>query len=370
MCLQKNIKIAHLTSAHPRYDTRIFAKEAVALANCGYEVSLIVADGQGDEFKNKVYIYDVGRCGGRLCRITKSVRAVFKKGLELDCDIYHLHDPELLPIGLKLKKFGKKVIFDAHEDLPIQILSKPYLNKPILRALSFLVTGYQNYVCSRFDAVICATDFIKDKFLKVNPNSFTVKNYPIIGEFKNSCNWDRKQNEVCYIGSISEVRGIKEIVKALEFLPNVRLNLAGKFNDKELEKEVKSYKGWQQVNELGFLNRQEIAKVLERSKIGLVTLHPIPNYIDALPTKMFEYMLACIPVISSDIKLWKDIINSAKCGVAVNPKEPKEIAKAIEHILENEESAKKMGENGKKAVLERYNWEAEEKKLIEIYKKL
>ena len=368
--MQNKFKIAHLTSAHPRFDTRIFTKEAVSLVKSGYEVVLVVADSLGDEVKEGVFIYDVGKCGGRFCRVTKSVNAVFKKALELNCDIYHLHDPELMPIGLKLKKLGKKVIFDAHEDLPLQILSKPYLNRPVLKILSILVKWYENYACSRFDAVICATDFIKDKFLKVNPNSFAIKNYPLISEFNSSCSWEKKQNEVCYIGSISEVRGIKDIVKALEFLPNVRLNLAGKFNDKELEREVKSYKGWQQVNELGFLNRMQIATVLERSKIGLVTLHPIPNYIDALPTKMFEYMLSCIPVVSSDIKLWKDIIDSANCGVAVNPKEPKEIAKAIKYLLEHEELAQKMGKNGKEAVLKHYNWEAEEKKLLEIYKKL
>jgi glycosyltransferase involved in cell wall biosynthesis len=366
------MKIVHLTSAHDRYDIRIFIKMCCSLAKHeGWDVSLVVADGLGYEERNGVKIYDVGqKKGTRISRMTNTVLKVYHMAKSLNSDIYHLHDPELIPVGVLLKLSGKKVIFDAHEDLPKQLLGKPYLNKILKIVLSNSFKVFEKITCNKFNYIISATPYIRDKFSLINKSSIDINNYPIIGELSIGDSKGLKKNEVCYVGGIAEIRGIKEVVKAMELTNNVKLNLVGEFSSKELETEVRGYNGWKNVVAMGVLNRYQVAEVMNQSKVGIVTFLPLPNHIDAQPNKMFEYMSAGIPIVTSNFPLWKEIVEGNDCGICVSPLEPKEIAGAIDYLVSNEEIAERMGRNGKNAVLNRYNWAVEEKKLFEVYNKV
>ena len=365
-------KIAHLTSVHPRYDTRIFIKMCSSLAQKNYDVSLVVADGKTNETKNNVNIYDVGKLDGRINRILKTTQNVYKKALELNADLYHIHDPELIPIGLKLKKKGKKVIFDAHEDLPKQLLSKPYLKNYQQKFLSWVVEKYEQWACSKFDAIVTATPYIRDKFLAINSNSIDINNFPILGELASPIqNWDSKSPYIAYVGGISKIRGIYELIQAIDMTQSdIKLQLGGKFSESIFENKIKKSSGWNRVDELGWLNRQQVAEIYAQSRVGIVTLHPIINYLDSLPVKMFEYMAAGLPVIASDFPLWKEIIEGNQCGICVDPLSPKAIAAAIDYIIDNPIEAEKMGNNGKKSVEEKFNWSIEEIKLFNLYSRL
>ncbi len=367
----KATRIAHLTSAHPRDDIRVFLKECRSLAAHGHAVSLVVADGYGDEVRDGVTIVDVGRSSGRLGRMLTVTRWVYRKAVELDADLYHLHDPELLPIGLMLKRQGKRVVFDAHEDVPKQLLGKHYLYPWVRRGLSWGFAHFERHACARFDGVVTATPYIRDKFLSINPRSVDINNFPMIGELESPVAWQDKAAEVCYVGSIAEIRGIKQLVCAMEFTHQpARLNLVGGFAESHVEADVRTYPGWSRVNALGIQDRQGVREVLARSMAGVVTLHPTSNYLDSLPIKMFEYMSAGIPVIASDFALWRPIVQESQCGLCVDPMDPAAIASAIDHLLSNPAEAEKMGQKGRQAVLSNYNWAREERKLVEFYDRL
>ena len=362
--------ICHLTSVHARYDARIFLKQCFSLSG-NYNVFLLVADGKGNKIINNVEILDIGLFPGRKNRVINASKAIFQKALILNADIYHIHDPELIPVGLKLKKLGKKVIFDAHEDFPKQILTKHYLPLPLRKIISICAGIGERLLCSKFDGIVGATPFITNKFLKINKNVVNVNNFPRIEELETISNPKRLNNHICYIGGISIERGISEILEALTLTKNeTRLDLAGKFHSAVLEEQVKANKGWQKTNFLGFVGRSEIKELLSTTSIGIVTLYPTISYLDSLPVKLFEYMCAGIPVIASDFPLWREIVLKYNCGICVDPKNPEEIAQAIDYLIDNPSLAEVMGRNGFKAVQTEFNWSNEEAKLLKFYENM
>ena len=365
----KKAHICHLTSAHQANDVRIFHKECSSLAK-EYKVTLLVVNGK-DDFVNNVEIIGLPvRYANRFQRFTRAVNCIYQKAIEVDADIYHFHDPEILRIATRLKSKGKKVIYDVHEDLPRQILSKPYINAIIKKPISIFIEYFENRVASKLDGIIAATPFIRDRFLKVNKNTIDINNFPILDELLLNVDYNsKKENIICYVGGITRIRGIKEIITSIKSL-DLKMLIAGDFLEDGLRNEVKQLEGWKKVRELGFIGREQVKEVYTKSKLGIVTLHPVINYINALPVKMFEYMAAGIPVISSNFPLWENLIEENKCGICVDPMESKEIERAIKYILDNPEEAKLMGENGKKIVQEKYNWSIEEDKLLKFYSSL
>lgn len=360
-------KVCHMTSAHPSRDIRIFYKECATLSQEGYDVFLVA---HGEEFiENGVSVRSAGEVySSRLKRMFFSSRNVYLKALELDADIYHFHDPELLPYGLKLKRRGKCVIYDSHEDVPRQILAKTWIPKPIRKIVSKCYEKYEKCIARQLDFVITATDHIKDIFVEYGCVAESVKNYPLLNDIQcDNEDYFSRQPILCYAGGVTEQRGITTLLKAVEGL-DVELDIAGSVEKDYLE-QLKGLAGWKSVNYLGYLNRSDINKLYNKSKIGLVVLKDTPNHRYSLPIKMFEYMAAGIPFVASKFPLWEQIVNEVHCGICVDPESVEGIRSAINKLLIDEKAAKRMGQNGRKAVSNTYSWDREAVKLIDIYKK-
>ena len=365
------MKVVHVTSAHRRFDTRIFHKMCISSCEAGFEVLLIVADGLGDQTIEGINIIDVGRSRGKIDRVYRIVPLIYKRLEKFDRCIVHLHDPELLRIGVSLLSETRKVIYDSHEDLPIQLLSKPYLNTFILRLLSSAIRWYQNRVLKDLDAVIAATPYIRNKLCLINRNGIDVNNYPIVPEKLSKTQDYYSSTSVCYVGGLSSVRGIKEVVNALQYCDErISLIVCGSFESAQLEAEVRALAGWERVIYKGYLDRKGVREVLSKSFAGLVTLHPTSNYLDSLPVKMFEYMAAELPVIASNFDYWKPIIQSPECGLLVDSLSSKEIARAIEELFFDKDKGLKMGLNGRDEVERIYSWGIEKIKMVKLYKHL
>lgn len=358
------MKIVHMTSAHSRYDTRIFHKECKSLAAEGHAVYLVVADGKGNSFEDGVTVVDAGASKrGRLGRMLSTTGKVYKKALELDADIYHFHDPELLPWGWLLKRKGKRVIYDVHEDVPRQILSKHWIPGVFRRLAGSITEVVENHMAGKMDGLVVVVPLLVNRFKKINDNVVMACNYPILEELHVSdVDWSKKERAVCYIGGISRIRGLFEMVAVAEHIGGL-LYLAGPIVSQSEWEQVKTMPGWEKIRYLGILDREGVKDILNRSMAGLVLLQPTPNYLESFPIKMFEYMSASIPVIASNFPLWEEIVEGNDCGIRVNPRCTKKVAEAISRLLDNPEDAKMMGQNGRKAVEEKYSWERESRKL-------
>ena len=360
-------KIIHLSSVHRDQVVRIFLKECRSLAKLfpEYEVHLILT-GVQERIEDLVQIHTVPKVeGSRLKRMWTSVNHVYRKALELNGDVYHLHDPELMRIALRLKRKGKKVIYDAHEDLPRQILGKSYV--PMRKVVSWVMERVEDFVCSRLSGIVTATPHIANRFRRIHSNTIDINNFPLETEIEFISSKEmKKENSVCFIGGISPIRGTQELVDAMA-LTDCHLELAGEISVDFKNQLVKS-KGWTNVRELGFIDRKTSMELKQKSIAGVVTFLPYPNHVNAQPNKIFEYMAAGLPVIGSNFQMWRELLVENNCGICVDPLNPKEISDAITYLKNHPDEAKLMGENGKKLVHEKYNWNVEELKLASFYR--
>jgi glycosyltransferase involved in cell wall biosynthesis len=354
---------------HPYNDLRINLKQCASLAEEGHEVYLY-APNAPEQKMNGVYLKNLRvNAKNRFERIFHNKQLIISQVKAIKADLYHFHDPELIFVGRELKKLGKKVVYDVHEDLPMQIYRKPYIPDYLKKPLSFGINLFEKSASRKFDLIVGATPHISEKFEKYNLKRIVVKNYPMLEKQRTAFKTkDGKKRAVCYIGGLAKDRGLYMMQEAIRH-SSCHLLLAGKFfdpKDKVRFEEMDNDK----VAYLGYLEKEEVADLLHNALAGLVVLEENEPFKYSLPVKMFEYMSAGIPVICSDFPLWREIVEKHDCGICVDPSDPQAITDAINYLYMNQEEAEQMGENGRKAVEEEYNWKAESRKLIEAYEKL
>jgi glycosyltransferase involved in cell wall biosynthesis len=364
-------KICHVTSVHERFDIRIYFKECRTLASAGLDIVLLVADGLGDEISEYVQVRDAGRRpAGRLQRMSRGVASIRAVAFEIDAAIYHLHDPELLPLGLELKRRGKIVIFDSHEDYVADMMVKPYLPAGTARMVASAYRIFQTYASRRLDLVIAATPAIASVFETIGASTVTVNNYPLVDEIAEPSSAPLRKS-VIYAGAITRIRGFPAIVDAIDLCRSeTNLLLAGPFTDDAASAACRASPGWVRTEELGVLTRARLKAELAGCLAGLVVLEPVPTFVVSRPNKLFEYMANGLAVIASDFPAWRQIVEGEQCGICVDPTDPRGIAAAIDTLAEDPERARTMGERGRLAVIEKFNWNAEGETLLGAYRSL
>lgn len=366
------MQICHVTSVHTAKDDRIFYRECISLLNAGYTV-LEIAPNVPDEVYNGIRIYGVQVPKNKWKRGFFSKRTVYNKCVEINADIYHFHDPELIPVGVKLKKkHNKCVVFDSHEDVPAQILIKEWIPVFLRKFVSKLYSLYERKQLRLYDTLVSVTPSITVRLCTLTMNVYQLTNYPLLDR---SIAADTRMwgDSICFAGGISEQWLHQNIIKAIEDCKNIKYCLAG-WGQMPYIAHLKTMSGWRNVDFVGKISFDAVPQFLIQSTAAMVLNDYVPNVGYKLGSlgnnKLFEAMQMGIPVICTDFILWKEIIDEWKCGICVDPHDIGAIRGAINYLIENKDIAKQMGDNGRRAVMEKYNWNTQERILLEMYKKL
>jgi glycosyltransferase involved in cell wall biosynthesis len=370
MIVSRPVRVVHVSSAHRSSDVRIHLREAASLAKAGYNVTLVAVGHDIELPQTGVRVVKL-RERERLQRVTIGTADAVWTALRTGAKVFHLHDPELVWAILPLRLLGKWVIYDAHEDLPRQMLTKSYMS-PFVRIIAAGLSQLVIKVASLSNHVIAATEKSATTFPSYKVS--LVRNYPRLRTGDRAARAISERSlHVAYIGVMSEERGALQMVDSFEsanFPQSWRAMLAGPTTPEGLLNEMRERQGWRHVDYHGFLSTDGARDLLLDCRVGICVLQRTESYLDSLPTKMFEYFAAGMPVVASDFPLWRSIVEEHNCGLLVDETSPDAIAEAISRYDREPELLREHAANALRAAEQILNWEKEEETLLRVYAQL
>jgi glycosyltransferase involved in cell wall biosynthesis len=362
--------VVMLANGHPTYDTRIFVKEAVTLKNAGYEVCIILPAPESTTREN-IRIIALPNPSTGWKKLVLNPWNVLKAALrQPKGSVFVMHDSTILLVGVVLKVCGRKVIYDAHEDTPLQISYQhwlPPLTKKIYAWGYYLLEKFCGWI---FNYIIVAEPVISKYFPK--RKTALIRNFPIAHSFRAHppVSYRTREKRLVNVGTLSEVRGVLEMAKsALAARKHVDFEfvLGGSFSPASLREKVLPH---YPVNFLGWVSYDELVHLLFHSQVGIIITHPVERYKTNYPVKLFEFMAAGLPVIASKDTEAAKFVQEANCGILVDPLNVEEISAAIVWLFSNPGESEAMGLRGQRLIFDKYNWEKESEMLLEVIGKL
>jgi glycosyltransferase involved in cell wall biosynthesis len=378
-------RVCMITLNHSPFDDRLYYREARSLLENGYEVVVISAatDSNG---KSTYPGFDVKYIKSNVnCRSLKWISRlskIFLESMRTPSDVYHCHEPDTFLIAVLVKIFsGKRIIYDVYEYYEDVI---PISNGLTKYFLIFMTSIFEPFFCRLTDGIIVADSEIARRYETLNEKVCVLYNYPCLDLFGQECEECTRNAEysghhgVIYVGGMTEERGILDLIRAVHEVSkthkSIKLTLVGWFLTKEFRDRCIEYIQLNSLEKMveivGGVPHTEISHIISSAELGAVLLHSIPKFYKNIPTKQFEYMACCKPVVGSNLPPIRSYINEVNCGILVNPIDVKEVADAINYLIEHPLEAQAMGQRGKRAVSDKYNWRNEEPKLLRFYEKI
>ncbi|KGL37940.1 capsular biosynthesis protein [Listeria booriae] len=376
--LQAN-KVFMFSSVHVWSDTRIFFKEAMTLVDNGFTVDFHAVDGPNActvEPNAQLQMQLLPR-GNKLAR-PKRWRELYQKALASDALYYHFHDFELLFLAPKIKKRKPncKIIYDMHENFPAMLRTKEWIPALARKPLSKVLASKEKKWMPACDAVIFAETSYKKHYEQVDVQKVDILNLPTWQEEMRATKEERFT--FVYVGDIVRDRGVFDMLALVRTLKDrghsaVQLKLIGPMQpqvEQEVTEYIRKYGLEDTVITYGRIPYTEIWQQYASAHVGLCLLHPIPNYMHSLATKLFEYMAAGLPILATDIPDWKALLETTDTGLTANVWNAEEVAEQAEKLMRDPALRQHFALRGRKAFETMYNWQTEADKLVHLYRNL
>lgn len=371
-----------VTWGHDPLDDRIFYKEALSLRKVYGRVTVLATGPEGVHRVRGVRLVTLGQRGffpwsmWKMCLAAKGERA----------HIYHLHEPQLLPLAFFLKVLCRPiVVYDVHEHLPELIRDFSTRSRTAAALLAAFFSLVDLLLAWHADAVVVTTDSLISRYASGRRPVVAIYNYPrtdlfAAGRTPSAALKQRygSSRVVLYHGQLGRARGISSIIEAAKLaarrVRGLKLLLLGPiFGESygaELRELVSSEDASRIVEVLDPVPHRQVQDYIAVSEVGLVILPPLAVFTKNIPIKLFEYMACGVAVVGSKLPPIEMFVAPANCGLLVKPDDPAEIAEGIVYLLEHPEEAKAMGLRGCRAIREKYNWARMEARLLDLYREL
>lgn len=369
--------ICFINSAFDREDALIVYRQGKSLVEAGYKVTYLLCDDLPDEVKCGIEMKSVGRKAVSLKdRLFKNGK-VFKQYLNnFEADVYQISEPELLQLGLYLKRQGKIVVYNLREWYP-DYYARKFRQTWKQKLVSWACEKYFHYVAKRIDAVFNCMPEMRDYIERVMPCRFfeDTANFPVVNK-DYSLSYEEyaaRENIVSYLGSIYNISCQEEFLEALAKYPEAKYLLAGVFYDEAYKQKVMNKPAWKQTTFINGFTREQLPGIINSSVMG----HVVKDF-DKTETpqgsysiiKIFETMEAAVPVILAKVPLYEQMVEKYHCGICVRPHCVEDWKEAIGYLLTHKKEAYEMGQNGRRAVLEEFSWNSQEKNYLFVMNKL
>jgi glycosyltransferase involved in cell wall biosynthesis len=363
----------HLTTAHNSTDTRIFDKEAKSLVEAGFDAGIVAHD-TPERSLDGVEFYSLGTASSRVER-WQSIRDVVRIATEVDAGIYHFHDPELLPVGVYLSyTTDGAIVYDVHENFSHVASMRDWIPNWASRALSTVIPVTERTAARRFDAVIAVSDWIGEPFEKAAKTVQTIHNFPKTTSMPsvNDTIETTAECTLCFVGGLTDVRGMHRMLDLLRQLVeddvDAELWALGSWQTdadrKAAEQFIETHELGDRVTFPGYLEYEEMFRYLESADVGLA-LYDVKHCKFAIPTKFFEYLYAGLPVVTTPVTAVSEFL-PPEYQYVVPEGDTEGAAIAVQRALNTDHDKIAIQE----AVEERYSWEQEAEKLINLYDQL